>query len=101
MSYVLAIKSLYAANGLFAVLLYVPQIINVWRDRSNAVSVSLLTFGGWTVGSVITALYASTFVKDQMFTAVSVGNLVGCGTVFCIVAGKRFMSRKDGGGEGG
>ena len=97
MNYLLAIKSLYAANGLFAVLLYVPQIVNAWRDRSNALSVSLLTFGGWSVGSAITALYAWAFVKDRIFTAVSVGNLVGCGTVFCIVAGKRLVPRKGGG----
>ncbi|BCG47801.1 hypothetical protein GEOBRER4_n2650 [Citrifermentans bremense] len=52
-----ALKSLYALNGVIAVLLYLPQISRAWKDRSHALSLSLVTFGGWCLGSLITALY--------------------------------------------
>lgn len=52
MSLLLALKSLYALNGFIAVLLYLPQIVKTWSDESHARSVSLLTFGGWCVGSL-------------------------------------------------
>ena len=90
----LTIKSLYALNGVIAVLLYLPQIISAWKDRNHALSLSLLTFGGWSIGSLVTALYAWLFVKDEMFTAVSVGNMIGSGTIFLIVACSRLNSRR-------
>ena len=52
MNYLLTIKSLYAINGVVAVLLYIPQIISACKNKQNAFSVSLVTFGGWAVGSL-------------------------------------------------
>ena len=95
MSLLLTIKSLYAVNGFVAVLLYLPQIINAWKDRNHALSLSLLTFGGWSVGSLITALYAWHFVKDKMFTAVSLGNMAGSGAIFLIVLLSRLSTRRN------
>ena len=40
------LKSLYAINGLAAILFYVPQIRNAWKNQSPMCSVSLVTFGG-------------------------------------------------------
>ena len=93
MNLLLTIKSLYAVNGVVAVLLYLPQIVSAWRDPNHALSLSLLTFGGWSVGSLITTLYAWTFVQDKMFAAVSLGNFAGSATVFLIVLGSRISSR--------
>ena len=95
MNLLLTIKSLYAVNGFVAVLLYLPQIINAWKDRNHALSLSLLSFGGWSIGSLITALYAWLFVKDKMFTAISLGNMAGSGTVFLIVVCSRLSARRN------
>ena len=94
MNMLITIKSLYAVNGFVAVLLYLPQIIGAWKDKNRALSLSLLSFGGWSMGSLITALYAWLFVKDKMFTAISIGNMAGSGTVFLIVVCSRFSARK-------
>ena len=94
MSLLLTLKSLYALNGFIAVLLYLPQIMKAWSDKSHAVSLSLLTFGGWCVGSLVTALYAFLLAKDNIFTAISLGNMAGSGTVFLIVASSRLASRR-------
>lgn len=93
MNVLLALKSLYALNGFVAVLLYLPQIVRVWKDREHALSVSLLTFGGWCIGSLITALYAWLAVQDHIFTAISLGNVAGSGAVFAIVLFSRASSR--------
>lgn len=95
MNLLLTIKSLYALNGFIAVLLYLPQIISAWKDRNHAISLSLLTFGGWSIGSLVTALYAWMFVKDKMFTAISLGNMAGSGTICLIVISSRLSARKD------
>ena len=95
MSLQLTLKSLYALNGVIAVLLYLPQITRAWSDRNHAISLSPLTFGGWCIGSLITALYAWLSVKDHIFTAISLGNVAGSGTVFLIVACSRIASRNN------
>jgi len=95
MNLLTTIKSLYAVNGLVAVLLYLPQIGKAWKDREHALSVSLLSFGGWCLGSLVTSLYAWLFVKDRMFTAVSIGNMAGSGTVFAIALWSRFKFLDD------
>jgi hypothetical protein len=89
-----ALKSLYALNGFVAVLLYLPQILKAWGDRDHALSLSPITFGGWCLGSFITALYAWLLARDGIFTAVSVGNMVGSGTLFLIVISSRLASRR-------
>jgi uncharacterized protein with PQ loop repeat len=94
MNHALTLKSLYAVNGIVALLMYVPQFINAWKDRNSACSISLLTFGGWGIGSAITVLYAWLSVGDRMFTVVSLGNLIGCGAIFCLVATRRLLSRR-------
>lgn len=86
------IQSLYAINGFVAVFLYVPQIRNILRNK-DAGSFSLVTFGGWCIGSIITTIYAWTFVRDAMFGAVSLANMLGSGTVFTLVSLKRLKSR--------
>ncbi|MBJ6749653.1 PQ-loop domain-containing transporter [Geomonas anaerohicana] len=95
MTFLPALKSLYAVNGFVAVLLYLPQIMKAWSDRNHALSLSPLTFGGWCIGSLITALYASLLVHDHIFTAVSLGNALGSGALFLIVLASRIASRRE------
>lgn len=93
MDFALTIKSLYAVNGFVAVLLYLPQIISALKDKRHALSLSLVTFGGWSLGSFITALYAWFLVQDKMFTAISLGNMAGSGIIFAIVLFSRCSIR--------
>ena len=88
------IQVLYAINGVVAVLLYLPQIRTILNSKNSGNSFSLVTFGGWCIGAMITALYAWTFVKDPMFTAVSLAHMTGSGTVFCLIAAKRLKDRR-------
>jgi hypothetical protein len=90
----LTIKSLYVVNGFVAVLLYLPQIYTACKDKNRALSLSRLTFGGWSVGSLVTALYAWLYVRDGVFTAISLGNMAGSGTLFLIVLCSKVKSRK-------
>ena len=77
-------------SGFAAVLLYLPQVFKAWQDREHALSLSLVSFGGWCIGSLLTALYAWLLVKDGIFTAVSLGNMTGSGAVFLIAASSRL-----------
>lgn len=95
MTLLIALKSLYVLNGFVAVLLYLPQIVKAWSDRTHALSLSPVTFGGWCVGSFITALYAWLLVQDRIFTAISLGNMLGSGAVFVIITASRLASRRN------
>lgn len=75
--------------------MYIPQIVAITKNRNDSASVSPITFGGWSIGCVITILYAWFFVGDKIFTAVSAGNLIGSGTVFLLVA-KKIPQQKQG-----
>ena len=93
MDLMLMIKLLYVVNGILAVLLYVPQIFKVWKDKNNERPMSLLTFGGWCAGSAITTVYAWCYVHDLMFAAISFGNMIGSGAIF-ILTGSRYILLK-------
>lgn len=94
MDWFLLLKALYMINGFIAVLMYLPQIISLKKNRTAASSVSLLTFGGWTIGCAVTVLYAWLCVKDPIFTVIGLGNLTGCGIIFVLTALKRFNAAK-------
>ena len=93
MDFAVTIKSLYAVNGFVAVLLYLPQIVSALKDKKRALSLSLFTFAGWSLGSFITALYAWYLVQDKMFTAISLGNMAGSGAIVVIIVFSRFSVR--------
>ncbi|MBJ6727915.1 PQ-loop domain-containing transporter [Geomesophilobacter sediminis] len=90
MSYLVTIKSLYVVNGFAGILLYLPQIAKALQSRDHARSLSLVTFGGWSLGSVVSTLYAALIVQDPVFTAVSFGNFVGAAAVFCLALRSRL-----------
>ena len=90
----LTIKSLYLVNGFVAVSLYLPQIYKVCQDKRHALSLSLPTFGGWSIGSLVSSLYAWFYLRDVVFTAISLGNMAGSGSIFLIAASSRWHLRK-------
>ena len=90
----LTVKSLYVLNGFVAVLLYLPQIYNACKNKNHAQSLSVLTFGGWCIGSLVTALYAWLYVRDGIFTAISLGNMVGSGAILLIAVYSLADSRR-------
>lgn len=94
MDFMSMIKILYVVNGVFAVSLYVPQIMKIWKDKKNERPMSLLTFGGWCAGSAVTTVYAWCYVHDLMFAALSFANMIGSGTVFFITASRYVLLKR-------
>lgn len=88
------LKWLYAVDGSILFLLYLPQIIAVYKDRAGAKTISLTTWGLWVVSSIITALYAFFVAEDAMFTLMSIANIAGCGGVYFMTIIRRAQFRK-------
>ncbi len=60
-------------------LLFVPQIISVWRKKSD-VGVSLLTFGGFTILQIIGIVHGL-YQHDPSLTLGMAASLLTCGTL--------------------
>ena len=60
-------------------LLFVPQIIAVWRKRSDQ-GISLLTFGGFSVLQIIGIVHGL-YQRDLSLTLGMAASLLTCGTV--------------------
>ena len=60
-------------------LLFVPQIIAVWRKKSDE-GISLLTFGGFSVLQIIGIVHGL-YQNDMSLTIGMAASLVTCGTV--------------------
>ncbi len=60
-------------------LLFVPQIVSVWRKKSD-VGVSLLTFGGFSVLQIIGIVHGL-YQRDLSLTLGMAASLLTCGTL--------------------
>jgi MtN3 and saliva related transmembrane protein len=60
-------------------LLFVPQIIAVWRKKSDQ-GISLLTFGGFSILQIIGIVHGS-YQRDPSLTLGMAASLLTCGTV--------------------
>jgi MtN3 and saliva related transmembrane protein len=60
-------------------LLFVPQIIAVWRKKSD-VGISLLTFGGFSILQII-GIAHGLYQQDLSLTLGMAASLLTCGTV--------------------
>jgi MtN3 and saliva related transmembrane protein len=60
-------------------LLFVPQIVAVWRKKSDE-GISLLTFGGFSVLQIIGIIHGS-YQHDASLTIGMAASLLTCGTV--------------------
>jgi pimeloyl-ACP methyl ester carboxylesterase len=94
MSFLITLKALYAANGVIGVGLYIPQILRACKDKKQALSLSMVTFGGWSIGAFITTLYAWYFAHDLLFAGLSLANMVAAGTLFLLILHTRLTSMK-------
>jgi MtN3 and saliva related transmembrane protein len=60
-------------------LLFVPQIVSVWRKKSD-VGVSLLTFGGFSILQIIGIIHGL-YQRDLSLTIGMAASLLTCGTL--------------------
>lgn len=86
------ITKLYSILGIVLVLSYLPQLRSVWRMPGRGEAISLMAWGFWTLYSVMSLLYAGLVMKDATLTLISIGSLLGCGSVTAVVAIKRFRT---------
>jgi uncharacterized protein with PQ loop repeat len=84
-----AIGWAYLLTNACRVLTYVPQIVVVWRCRDGAQSISLMTWGSWSVSHLTALLYGALVFEDGFLVAVSLINLAGCGVVTWIAYRRR------------
>ena len=60
-------------------LLFVPQIVSVWRKKSD-VGVSLLTFGGFSILQIVGIVHGL-YQHDLSLTLGMAASLLTCGTL--------------------
>lgn len=60
-------------------LLFVPQIVSVWRKKSD-VGVSLLTFGGFSILQIVGIVHGL-YQHDMSLTLGMAASLLTCGTL--------------------
>jgi len=77
------IDFLYSLIAIVAIIGYTPQIIQLWRSKTDSKDVSLLTWGIWMGTWIISLLYGVFELGDMKFTLVAIINLIG--HVFIIV----------------
>ncbi len=69
-------------------LLFVPQIVSVWRKKSD-VGVSLLTFGGFSVLQIIGIIHGL-YQHDVSLTVGMAASLLTCGTLTLLTIAYRM-----------
>lgn len=65
---------LYGVSGFMAALLYIPQILKYHRERDARSAISLFSWSGWLIVTLVTVLYASYVIKSGLFAAISLTN---------------------------
>jgi hypothetical protein len=72
------------------VLSYLPQIYTALRCNDGARSISLATWGYFTLSHLTGAFYGLDVVHDPNLAGVFFGNFVACVTLLLVVACKRW-----------
>ncbi|MGE5622885.1 MAG: hypothetical protein ACM3WS_07010 [Bacillota bacterium] len=67
---------LYGLSGVAASALYLPQIAKFHRDQEACRSISLASWGGWTVIALIAVLYAVFVAGNYLIAAVAGSNAI-------------------------
>src|SRR4029077_4851925 len=71
------------------IVAYMPQIMCVYRDRSGAEAVSLLTWAMFTASNLATVGYSPTVSSDLVVASVFALNTACCLAITCLVACRR------------
>lgn len=79
-----ALRWLYSANGFVVAFTYLPQLAVILRDATGARTVSLATWGYWTLSSALTLSYAIAVARDTSFATVSAFHLAGCVSIVSV-----------------
>jgi len=74
-------------------LLFVPQIIAVWRKKSDE-GISLITFGGFSVLQAIGIVHGL-YQQDLSLTLGMAASLLTCGSVTALTLTYRLRRKRD------
>lgn len=59
------ISKLYILSGSVVAFTYLFQVCSVYRDKSKSESISLVSWGAWSISTLITLLYVITHTHDS------------------------------------
>ena len=83
----------YLITNTLRIAFYAPQIRAVFRAGDGAASVSITTWGYWTIANLTAALYGSVVIHDLGFAAIFAGNFLCTALVTLVAAHKRLHFR--------
>jgi MtN3 and saliva related transmembrane protein len=84
--------------GLFCnALLFVPQVIAVWRKKTDE-GISLITFGGFSILQIV-AIAHGLFQHDPSLTLGMAASLLSCGSVTVLTLYYRWRRLRRAGSE--
>lgn len=68
---------LYSLIGVIAIIGYTPQIITLWKSKTQSKDVSIPTWFVWLSTWIISLLYGIIELQDFKFSMIAVINIVG------------------------
>lgn len=80
-----ALAWLYAGSGLLTNILYMPQLVLLWRSKEARRGLSLTTWIGWTILDVVSLAYAWMVTDTTEMVLVAVTNLAAQGAVVVFI----------------
>ena len=84
-----SITAIYAVCNAVRLLIYVPQIVAIARERSGAHAISMFSWIFWSFSHAVTAVYCYIVVNDLLLGSMMWGNALGCFAVVVLTAAKR------------
>jgi uncharacterized protein with PQ loop repeat len=84
-----SITAIYAVCNAVRLLIYVPQIVAIARERSGAHAISMFSWIFWSFSHAVTAVYCQIVVNDPLLGSMMWGNAFGCLAVVVLTAAKR------------
>jgi hypothetical protein len=83
------ITVIYAACSAARLLMYVPQLLAVKRDRCGAHAISLITWTSWALSHAVAAIYCYAVASDALLAGMMLGNTAGSTAVAALTLIKR------------
>jgi len=84
-----SLTAIYALCNAVRLLIYVPQIVAIARERSGAYAISMFSWTFWSFSHAVTAIYCHIVVHDPLLGGMMWGNAFGCLAVVVLTAAKR------------